>query len=185
MNNADPHVSYMRSRTHGPAAVLFPLPARPNAAYTAPKASKDHLHRAHMAAEDTAGSPSPATRRVTVLIAEDEETIAETLAMIVEDAGFVPVVARDGREALALARQHRPHLIITDLMMPYMSGADLIAAVRGEANTQGLPPPSMIVVTAASRARAEEAGADEVILKPFDVARIEAVMRQLLQDQSR
>ena len=128
---------------------------------------------------------TPETRQVIVLVAEDEETIAETLALIVADVGYVAIVARDGREALALARQHRPQLIITDLMMPYMSGADLITSVRADAAAQGHAPPPVVVVTAASRARAEEAGADAVVVKPFDVSRVEAVIHQLLPDDER
>jgi DNA-binding response OmpR family regulator len=130
-----------------------------------------------------AGSPSAETQQLTVLVAEDEETIAETLAMIVEDAGYLALVARDGREALALARQHRPQLIITDLMMPYLSGAELIAAVHGAAAAQGYVPPPIVVVTAASRVVAQQAGADIVITKPFDVSKIEAAMERLLGDQ--
>lgn len=135
--------------------------------------------------EDATQSPSPDAENVVVLVAEDEETIAETLAMIIEDVGYVAVLAHDGREALALARQHRPHLIITDLMMPYMSGADLITAVRGDAASQGFTPPPIVVITAASRARAEETGADAVITKPFDVAKVEAAMQRLLENDSR
>lgn len=135
-------------------------------------------------ASDGADSKSPAERQVVVLVAEDEETIAETLAMIVEDAGYLAVVAHDGREALALARQHRPDLILTDLMMPFLSGAGLIAAVRADAAAQGQPPPPAVVITAASRARAEESGADVVIPKPFDVTSIESVMRRLLPGSS-
>lgn len=120
------------------------------------------------------------TEQVTVLVVEDEESIAETLALIVEDAGFTALVARNGREALTLARQHHPQLIITDLMMPYLDGADLIAGVRADAVSRGAAPPPVIVVTAASRARAEASGADAVIIKPFDVTKIEVAMRRLL-----
>lgn len=130
------------------------------------------------AVEDERAAPEPG--QVVVLIAEDEETIAETLALIVEDAGFTALVARNGREALALARQHHPQLIITDLMMPYLNGADLIATVRADAASQRVAPPPVIVVTAASAARAQEAGADVVVVKPFDVTKIEAAMHRLL-----
>lgn len=122
-------------------------------------------------------------QQVIVLIAEDEETIAETLALIVEDAGFTALVAYNGRDALALARQHHPQLIITDLMMPYLNGTDLIATVRADAAARGLAPPPVIVVTAVSAARAREAGADAVIVKPFDVSKIEAAMHRLLPDE--
>lgn len=123
-------------------------------------------------------------QQAVVLIAEDEVTIAETLAMVIEDAGYMPIVARDGREALALARQHHPDLVITDLMMPFLDGANLIAAIRSDAAAQGAAPPPIVVVTAASRARAEAAGADIVIVKPFDVTRIENAMRRLLPGDS-
>lgn len=121
---------------------------------------------------------------VVVLIAEDEEPIAETLALIVEDAGFTAIVAHNGRDALALARQHRPQLIITDLMMPYLSGTDLIATVRRDAAAQHTTPPSVIVVTAANPARAEAAGADAVVTKPFDVTKIEATIHRLISGDS-
>ncbi|HET9980431.1 MAG TPA: response regulator [Ktedonobacterales bacterium] len=130
--------------------------------------------------QDTVEKPITEADQVVVLIAEDEETIAETLAMIVEDAGFAPLVAHDGREALALAQKHRPDLIITDLMMPYLSGTDLIAAIRDEAAAKGFIPPPIMVVTAVSSARALEAQADAVVAKPFNVATVEAMMQRLL-----
>lgn len=129
---------------------------------------------------DTVEKPMTEADQVVVLIAEDEETIAETLAMIVEDAGYAPVVAHDGREALALAQHHRPDLIITDLMMPYLSGTDLIAAIRDEAAAKGIVPPPIMVVTAVSPTRALEAQADAVVAKPFNVATVETMMQRLL-----
>lgn len=117
-----------------------------------------------------------------VLIAEDEETIAESLAMIVEEAGYRAIVALDGRQALMLARQRRPELILTDLMMPFLSGADLIASIRRDAAASGEEAPPIALITAASRARAEEAGADVVVSKPFDVVKIEELLHQFLDD---
>ncbi|HEY8324472.1 MAG TPA: response regulator [Ktedonobacterales bacterium] len=117
-----------------------------------------------------------------VLVAEDEEAIAETLAMIVEDSGYVALIAHDGRTALALARQHHPRLIITDLMMPFLSGAELVAAIRADAATEEIVAPPVVVVTAASLALADEVGADSVIAKPFDVRNIEAAIQRLLDN---
>lgn len=134
--------------------------------------------------QDTVEKPITEADQVVVLIAEDEETIAETLAMIVEDFGYMPLVAHDGREALALAQQQQPDLIITDLMMPYLNGADLIAAVRDDAEEHGVAPPPIMVVTAVSLRRAEEAGADEVVAKPFNIATIEAAIQRLLSGDS-
>ena len=145
--------------------------------YAAPHASRN---RRKQVSRDTTEKPAPEADQVVVLIAEDEETIAETLAMIVEDAGYTPVVAHDGREALALARQHRPDLIITDLMMPYLTGSDLIAAIRSEADARGFSPPPIMVVTAVSPARAAEAQADAIVAKPFNVTTVETLMQRLL-----
>jgi DNA-binding response OmpR family regulator len=121
-------------------------------------------------------------QEVFVLVAEDEEAIAETLAMIVEDSGYVALIAHDGRTALALARQHHPRLIITDLMMPFLSGAELVAAIRADAATEEIVAPPVVVVTAASLALADEVGADSVIAKPFDVRNIEAAIQRLLDN---
>lgn len=173
-----------------PPAVLLTLPPLPTllAAPTATRSTyamstpaKGSGQESEAAAKGARDAPSSEAEQTLVLVAEDEETIAETLAMIVEDAGYVPVIAHDGREALALARQHRPRIIITDLMMPYMSGAELVTAVRTDAEAQSYTPPAIMVVTAASRAR--EAGADAIVAKPFDIAQIESVMRRLLSER--
>lgn len=153
------------------AAAVYALPRLPR--NQQPTIERDE-------AQQTARLPQQAV----VLIAEDEVTIAETLAIIIEDAGYTPIVARDGREALALARQHHPDLVITDLMMPFLDGAELIAAIRSDAAAEGAASPPIVVVTAASRARAEAAGADIVIVKPFDVIKIENAMRRLLPGDS-
>lgn len=146
-----------------------------------------HQHMVGRPAGATIGSHLRAEREEeapVVLIAEDEETIAESLAMIVEEAGYTAIVALDGRQALMLARSHRPRVILTDLMMPYLSGSDLIASVRRDAAASGEHAPHIALITAASRARAEEAGADVVISKPFDIDRIEDLLHSLLGDRS-
>ena len=117
---------------------------------------------------------------VLVLIADDEAPIAETLALMVEEAGYTALLASHGREALELARLHSPSLLITDLMMPYLDGAALIAALRREAAAKGRSVPPIILMTAASGRRAEEAGADATLNKPFDLDEVEELLRQFL-----
>ena len=73
----------------------------------------------------------------TVLIVDDESPIAEIVAAIVEDAGYTQIVAAHGREALEIARAERPEFLITDLMMPQLTGADLIATLRADAVAAG------------------------------------------------
>ena len=116
-----------------------------------------------------------------VLIVEDEQTIAEIVYAIVEDAGYRPIMAQHGREALEIARTERPALIITDLMMPHMTGADLIAALRNDAKAIGAERIPVILMTAANSAAAHAAGANAVLYKPFDVDALEALVHRLIK----
>ena len=117
---------------------------------------------------------------VLVLIAEDEEPIAEALAMLVEDCGYLPLVASNGRQALELARARHPSLIITDMMMPYIDGVELIAILHQDAVTDGYTPIPVILLSAAGLKRMQAAGADAILSKPFDLDDLEALLRRFL-----
>ena len=132
------------------------------------------------ARDDAAVDAAPRTDAKLVLIAEDEEPVAEFLAYVVADAGHKPVVAFHGRQALVLAREQWPDLLITDLMMPYLNGADLVTALRAEAAAADRTLPPVILITAAGPAQARAAGADVVLYKPVEVADIDAALRRLL-----
>lgn len=119
-------------------------------------------------------------RRLVVLIAEDEEPIAEALAMIVEEAGYTPLLAAHGVEALELARTRHPSLLITDLMMPYLDGAQLIAALEDDARRDGHLRIPVILTTAAGGKRLENMQADALLKKPFDVEEVERLLRRFL-----
>lgn len=122
------------------------------------------------------GTPSSTV----VLIAEDERVIAEVLADVVADAGYEPIVATHGRRALELARERWPALVITDLMMPFLDGDELIAALREEAAARGQAAVPVILLTAGGANRARAAGADAVLRKPFDLAALETLMHRFL-----
>ncbi|MEO7002536.1 MAG: response regulator [Ktedonobacterales bacterium] len=113
-----------------------------------------------------------------VLIAEDDEPIAFALSLVVEDAGYAVTVAGDGRLALALAQEQHPALIITDLMMPGMTGQQFIAALRR--NVQNRLPP-IVVMSAADPDLAEEVDADAFLSKPFEIEQVERLLQQFLE----
>jgi len=113
-----------------------------------------------------------------VVIAEDEEPIAQALAIIVEDYGLTPLVASHGKQALELVRLHHPALVITDLMMPQMTGMQLIAAVRAEAAAANRMPPPIVLMSAASKQYMHDAGADATLVKPFDIRQVEELLRR-------
>lgn len=116
--------------------------------------------------------------RPIVLIVEDEEPIAEALAYVIEDAGYTPMVAPHGKAGIALVLQHRPALILTDLMMPQMSGPEFIRALRAKLDSS---TPPIILMTAADARFARDVGADSILKKPFEIATLEALLRRYLE----
>ena len=119
--------------------------------------------------------------QILILIADDEEPIVEMLATFVSDMGYTPLVAQNGQEALDLARKHEPALIITDLMMPIMNGADLILELRAEAIAKGRDCPPIVLLTAGSRRAASQLPVEALLFKPFDLSQLERVVRRFLE----
>lgn len=119
---------------------------------------------------------------VLVLIADDEEPIAAVLASLIEDLGFTAQIASNGRQALDLARESWPALVVTDLMMPELTGVELIDALRTEATAAGRKPVPVILMTAAGLQHARKAGADAVVAKPFDLDELDALIAHFLTE---
>jgi two-component system sensor histidine kinase/response regulator len=117
-----------------------------------------------------------------VLIVDDDRTVADYVASVVAEAGYEPVVATRGAQALDLARLERPQLLITDLMLPFMSGAALITALHAQAEAEGQSAPPSIVMTSASLHVAQTAGADAILCKPFDLDDLERLLQRFLED---
>ncbi len=115
-----------------------------------------------------------------VLIAEDEEPIAEAIAFLVQDNGYIPLVANNGRRALELARSRHPALVITDLMMPYLDGDELISALHADAASDNHAPPHTILLSAAGLRRMKNAGADAILPKPFELDDLEKLLLRFL-----
>ncbi|MFO7483151.1 response regulator transcription factor [Oceanibaculum nanhaiense] len=118
--------------------------------------------------------------RTRILIVEDEPNIIESLSYILRRADFDVAIAANGLEALERLRGTKFSAIILDVMMPGMSGFDVLRQVRADQNLSGLP---VIVLTAKGQSRdrqtASEAGATEFITKPFSNADIIACLRQV------
>jgi DNA-binding response OmpR family regulator/anti-sigma regulatory factor (Ser/Thr protein kinase) len=104
-----------------------------------------------------------------ILIAEDSATQAQRLRHILETHGYQVMAAANGRLALEMARKQRPDLIISDVMMPEMTGYELCASVKADAMLSDVP---VILVTTLSDPqdviRGLECRADNFILKPYD-----------------
>ncbi len=123
--------------------------------------------------------PTITTRRV--LVVEDEESLALGVRDALEHAGFRVEVAFDGLSALKKIRENRPDLVVLDLMLPGMSGLDVLASLRSER----LQTRVLILTALADEddlLRGFQAGADDYMKKPFSprelVARVEAQFRR-------
>lgn len=114
-----------------------------------------------------------------ILIAEDEYLLADMLAMMLQEAGHDVSKAQHGAAALKLIYEARPDLIITDFMMPLMTGLELAEVIR---NDPGLKPVPIILVSGAQGAlgRARPEMFDAVVDKPYDMFRLLETVEGLL-----
>jgi DNA-binding response OmpR family regulator len=80
--------------------------------------------------EEDSESKRPEVARPRILVVDDERLIAETMAEILEDAGFHARIAYDGWTALEIATEFRPDYLLTDVLMPRMNGVELAIAIR-------------------------------------------------------
>ncbi len=114
----------------------------------------------------------------TILICEDDDNL-RLLMRVMIGAGYTMLEAGDGDEALALAAEHRPDLILLDLMMPRMSGLDVLRRLRSDVSVDG----THIIVMSAwpdSREASLEAGADRYLQKPFEPDELTKIVESLL-----
>ncbi len=119
-----------------------------------------------------------------ILIVEDDPSILRGLQMNLGLEGFRVTAARDGDEALRLARSQKPDLIILDLMLPRKTGIEIIRALRGDG--QDTP---IVVLSAkgdeADKVLALSLGADDYVTKPFGLAELIARIRASLRRRRR
>jgi CheY-like chemotaxis protein len=117
----------------------------------------------------------------TVLICDDEPSLRE-LIRISLDGPYEFVEADDGEESLELARRVRPDVMILDMMMPRLTGLEVLSALRQD---EELADTRVIVLTAqpATREQALEGGADVVMVKPFEPGEIAAAVEEILADR--
>ena len=124
---------------------------------------------------------APVGKRRHVLVADDNADLRGYLRRLLEEQDYRVTTANDGVEALALAREIKPDLLITDVMMPKLDGFGLLSRVREEARLRDLPV-IMLSARAGEEAQIEglDAGADDYLTKPFSarelLARIAATL---------
>ncbi len=120
----------------------------------------------------------------TILVAEDESALLTLLRYNLEREGYRVVEAKDGEEAMLVAEEERPDLVLLDWMLPQLSGIEVCRRLRSKQETRNVP---IIMLTArgeeSDRIRGLDTGADDYLTKPFSMtellARLRAVMRRI------
>ncbi|MDB6179942.1 response regulator transcription factor [Paracoccus fistulariae] len=118
-----------------------------------------------------------------ILLVEDNLSLADGLSTLLRQAGYVVDVVHDGASAEALALAENFDLVILDLNLPQMDGLEVLRAMRARQN-----PAAVMILTARGtpeeRVKGLDLGADDYLIKPFDIGEFEARIRSLLRRQA-
>ena len=116
-----------------------------------------------------------------ILVADDDPIFLQFTRSLLEDRGYEVVTAEDGEQALAVVRRERPDLVVTDLVMPYKNGLEIIREMRAESTLQHIP---VIVISMKDRevdiVQGLEEGADDYVVKPVHALELAARVKKLL-----
>lgn len=128
--------------------------------------------------DSTERQPETDNARPTILVGDDDPSLRE-LVRAVLGSRYRFVEAADGQEVLDVARDVRPDVIVLDVMMPGLSGIEVLAALRADDELRMTP---VVVITAWSHVEVEAwtAGADRFVSKPFDPDDLSAAVEELL-----
>ena len=118
----------------------------------------------------------------TVLVVDDLADMRRLACRCLREHGYRTRTAVNGVEALNSIRSDPPDLVISDWMMPQMTGPELVEAIRGDESIEGIP---IVLLTAksdeASRVTGTQVGADVFLAKPFDDLELSSIVRNLLR----
>ena len=116
-----------------------------------------------------------------ILIVEDHPDMRDLLRRQIERMGFVPIVAKDGKEGLAKAIADKPDLILMDILMSAMDGWEAARTLRANSETKDIP---ILAATAlfsdADLQTCMEAGCNDYIIKPFTFQELQSKIQELI-----
>ena len=120
-----------------------------------------------------------------ILVAEDDPVTRRFVVSLLEERGYEVLVAEDGERAVATAMSARPDLIVSDLVMPYRDGYEVLRAIRNDERVKHIP---VLILSMRDReediVRGFEQGADEYVVKPFNAREFVSRVRKLLEPRS-
>jgi CheY-like chemotaxis protein len=128
--------------------------------------------------DEPAQHPVPHDGAATILVCDDDPSLRE-LVRATLGPRYRFLEAADGAEALTIAREERPDLIVLDVMLPGLSGIEVLEVLRTDGALGSIP---VVVITAWSHAEidAQIAGADRFVSKPFDPDELSTAVEELL-----
>jgi len=119
---------------------------------------------------------------MTILVVDDDPAIRYLLRVILENDGYTVLEAADGKAALAaIGSDDLPDIVMTDLMMPVMTGPEFIGRLRSDARTATIP----IVVVSSNPEAVEYLAVDAIVAKPFSAAGIAERVRAIADNPKR
>ena len=117
-----------------------------------------------------------------IVIADDEEHLGYMIKFKLERSGYEVIWKLDGRQALESIREERPALVILDVMMPGLTGFEVLETLKADAELKDIP---VVMLTARSQesdiVRGLELGAADYMIKPFRPAELLARIKRLIQ----
>ena len=115
---------------------------------------------------------------IKILLVDDEPDILEFMEYNLKKEGYIVLLAKNGAEAVEIAKREIPQLIILDIMMPEMDGYEAMKRIRAQIKFKNIP---VIALTAKAmkddKQKCIDAGANDYIAKPIDVERLLSLMR--------
>ena len=118
----------------------------------------------------------------TILVAEDDPVMRRFVVSLLEENGYHVLVAEDGENALATATRTPPDLVVSDLVMPYRDGFEVLRAIRADPRLKNIP---VLILSMRDReediVRGFEQGADEYVVKPFNAREFLSRVRKLVE----
>ncbi|GAC1348057.1 MAG: response regulator [Ktedonobacteraceae bacterium] len=116
-----------------------------------------------------------------ILVVDDDQNLRQTIQWVLEDEGHMVETAADGQEAVEQAAQQQPALVILDMGLPILNGAEVAAELR---SLYGTAVPIMLITADGHvREKREQVGAYTALRKPFEIDDLVQAVQQVLSDQ--
>ena len=116
----------------------------------------------------------------TILVVDDEEPVRQLVSLVLNEQGHRTLRAINGAQALEMIGNERPDLVLSDVMMPVLSGAELCRQLKADADTRSIP---VILMSSAGALPTNGAGSDAFLDKPFSLEDLESLVRRWLPRQ--